>query len=113
LHEISLKNHADNCVNQVPTGHSIFDFVVLNAILSSVSKQDKNITAMRNNPRDWRIEQLESVAALAGLKVRKNGGSHVVFQRDSCPLEVCVPARKPIKAVYVVQLLALIDWSPE
>jgi hypothetical protein len=42
------------------------------------------------------------------LKARKNGGSHVVIQRDGCPLEVCVPARKPIKAVYVLQLLALI-----
>jgi len=78
-----------------------------------VGKQGKAITATRNNPRDWRIEQIESVAASAGLKVRKNGGSHVVIQRDGCPLEVCVPARKPIKAVYVVQLLALIDWRPE
>jgi len=78
-----------------------------------VGKQGKAITATRNNPRDWRIEQIESVAASAGLKVRKNGGSHVVIQRDGCPLEVCVPARKPIKAVYVVQLLALIDWRLE
>ena len=69
-----------------------------------MGKQDKNITAMRNNPRDWRIEQVESVAVHAGF---------VVIQRDGCPLEVCVPARKPIKAVYVVQLLALLDWSPE
>lgn len=78
-----------------------------------MGKQDKNIAAMRNNPRDWRIEQIESVAASVGLTVRKNGGSHVVIQRDGCTLEVCVPARKPIKAVYVVQLLALIDWRPE
>ncbi len=78
-----------------------------------MGKQEKNIAAMRNNPRDWRMEEIESVAAHAGLKVRKNGGSHVVIQRAACPLEVCVPARKPIKAVYVVQLLALIDWSPE
>ena len=71
------------------------------------------LAAMRNNPRDWRVEQIESIAARAGLKVRKNGGSHVVIQRDGCPLEVCVPARKPIKAVYIVQLLALLDWNPE
>jgi hypothetical protein len=37
----------------------------------------------------------------------------MLIQRDCCPIEVCVPARKPIKAVYVLQLLALIDWSPE
>ena len=78
-----------------------------------MSKHDKTIAAMRNNPLDWRMEQIESVAAHVGLKVRKNGGSHVVFQRDGCPLEACVPARKPIKPVYVVQFLALIDWSPE
>jgi len=38
---------------------------------AAMGKQDKDTTAMRNNPRDWRIEQLESVAAHAGLKVRK------------------------------------------
>lgn len=78
-----------------------------------MGEHDKTIAAMRNNPRDWRMEQIESLASHAGLKMRKNGGSHVVFQRDGCPLEVCVPARKPIKAIYVVQFLALIDWSPE
>ena len=78
-----------------------------------MGKQDKNVAAVRNNPRDWRIEQIEAVAAHAGLRVRKNGGSHVVIQRDGCPIEVCVPARKLIKAVYVLQLLALLDWSPE
>lgn len=67
---------------------------------------------MRNNPRDWRIEQIEAMARHAGLKVRKSGGSHVVFQRDGCPIEVTVPARKPIKAVYVMQFLEVIDWSP-
>ena len=76
-------------------------------------KLDKSIAAMRNNPRDWRMEQIESLASHAGMKMLKNGGSHVVFQRDGRPLEVCVPARKPIKAIYVLQFLALIDWSPE
>ena len=52
-------------------------------------------------------------ATRAGLKVRKNGGSLVVIKSDGCPLEVCVLARKPIQAVYVLQLLALIDWSPD
>lgn len=78
-----------------------------------MSKQAKAIAAMRVNPQDWRMEQIESVAAYAGLTVRKNGGSHVVFQKPGCHNEVTIPARKPIKAVYVVQLLALIDWSPQ
>ena len=75
-----------------------------------MSKYEKSLAAMRNNPRDWRIEQSEAVAIHAGLKVRKSGGSHVVFQRDGCPIAVTVPARKPIKAIYVLQFLEMIDW---
>ena len=78
-----------------------------------MGKHEKTIAAMRNNPRDRRIEQIEAVAGHIGVKVRKPGGSHVVFQREGCPLAVSVPARKPIKALYVVMFLALIDWGPE
>lgn len=76
-------------------------------------KHDKTLVSMRNNPRDWRIEQIKVLAIHAGLKIRNPDGSHVVFQKDGCPMEVSIPARRPIKAVYVVQFLALIDWSPE
>lgn len=76
-----------------------------------MSKQDKSLQALRVNPRDWRIEQLEALARHLGLKVRKPGGSHVVFQKDDCPLEVSVPAHRPIKPVYIAQFLALIDWK--
>ena len=74
---------------------------------------EKTLERMRRNPRDWRIEQLEAVAARHGLKVRRPGGSHVIFQKDGCPIEVSVPARKPIKPVYVMHLVALIDWRQE
>lgn len=78
-----------------------------------MSKHGKTLQAMRNNPRDWRMDQLESVAAHLGLKIRKPGGSHVIFQKDGCPLEVSVPARRPIKPVYVTQFVEMIDWSQE
>ncbi len=50
-----------------------------------MGKHDKTIAAMRNNLRDWRIEQIEAVAARIGVNVRKPGGSHVVFQRGGVP----------------------------
>lgn len=78
-----------------------------------MSKYDKTLQAMRNNPRDWRMDQLEAVAAHLNLKIRKPGGSHVIFQKDGCPLEVSVPARRPIKPVYVTQFVEMIDWSQE
>ena len=68
---------------------------------------------MRANPRDWRIEQLVAVAVKFGLKVRRPRGSHVIFQKDGCPIEVSVPAHKLIKPVYVTQFVALIDWRSQ
>jgi hypothetical protein len=37
-----------------------------------VSTHQKNLARVRNNPRDWRIEELEAVAAQVGLTVRKS-----------------------------------------
>ena len=75
-----------------------------------MSQLEKLLAQMRHNPRDWQIEQLEAIAAQKGMKIRRTGGSHVIFQKDGCPLEVSVPARKPIKPVYVTHFIALIDW---
>jgi len=63
---------------------------------------------MRNNPRDWRIEDLESVAQRCGLTWDQPGTSHVTFRAPSGG-KVTVPAHRPIKPVYVRQFLALID----
>jgi len=75
-----------------------------------MSTHAKALQALRNHPRDSRIEQLETLARHHGLKVCKPDGSHVVFQKDGCPLEVSVPAHRPIKPVYITQFIALIDW---
>ena len=64
-----------------------------------MSTAEKTLARMRANPRDWRLEDLEAVAARLGIQVRKPGGSHVVFRNDLSPLAVSVPARRPIKPV--------------
>lgn len=46
-------------------------------------KSQKLIERMRANPRDWRIEELETVAKSYGVNIRKSGGSHVVFDHPS------------------------------
>lgn len=75
----------------------------------AMSKADKTLDRMRNNPRDCRIESLEAVAARFGITVRKPAGSHVVFQHEESVISVTVPAHRPIKPVYVKQFLALVD----
>lgn len=74
-----------------------------------MTKADKILEKLRTNPRDWRIEDLETVAKRHGLTVRRPAGSHVIFQKPGVSLEVSVPAHKPIKAIYVRRLIELID----
>lgn len=64
---------------------------------------------MRNNPRDWHIDDFEIVARAYGITVRKSGGSHVIFQHPDSIIALSVPARKPIKPVYVHKFLELIN----
>jgi predicted RNA binding protein YcfA (HicA-like mRNA interferase family) len=74
-----------------------------------MSKMDKAIQKMRDNPGDWRIVALETIAKRLDIQVRKSGGSHVVFMHEDSEIVVTVPAKRPIKPVYIIQFLALID----
>ena len=69
---------------------------------------DRTLAAMRTNPRDWRIASLEAVAA-AGVNFRKSGGSHVVFEHPGVAEALSVPARRPIKPIYVQRFVRFID----
>ena len=73
---------------------------------------DKRITKMRANPRDWRIEDLQSIADCLEIGYRTSGGSHVVF-RHAHRGHVTIPARRPIKPIYIKQFLELVDGIRE
>jgi hypothetical protein len=74
-----------------------------------MSQADKQIEAMRVNPRDWRIETLISIAAKYGIEVRNHGGSHHLFSSPGIDLAVTVPAHRPIQPVYIKQFLILLE----
>lgn len=74
---------------------------------------DKTLERMRNNPRDWRIDDLLAVAARHGIDVRNNGGSHHVFSSPGIIESLCVPAHRPVKPVYVKRFIAMIDTIKE
>lgn len=63
---------------------------------------------MRNNPRDWLIEDIKVIAERYGIEYRQPGTSHVTFRTTSGE-KITIPARKPIKPIYIKQFLALID----
>lgn len=62
---------------------------------------------MRNNPRDWRIEDINALAKYFGFFMRQPGTSHITYSRG--PLRLTIPSHKPIKPIYVKKFIALID----
>jgi predicted RNA binding protein YcfA (HicA-like mRNA interferase family) len=72
-------------------------------------RSDKLLAAMRRNPRaDWRIEQLKAIADRYGISYRQPGGSHVTFRSPGGD-KLTIPARRPIKPVYIRQFLAMLE----
>jgi predicted RNA binding protein YcfA (HicA-like mRNA interferase family) len=78
-----------------------------------VSNAAKLLDKMRRNPRDWRIEDLRVVAASLGLIVQQGKGSHVKFSHSHISMQIVVPARRPIREVYVRRFVRLIDEIAE
>jgi len=75
----------------------------------SMSNANKILKKMRLNPKDWRIEDFETVAKQHGVTVRKGGGSHAIFDHPMRIELLSVPARRPIKPIYVKKFIALIQ----
>jgi len=78
-----------------------------------MSKFAKTLEKMRNNPRDWRIADLLTVASHYQMEVRNEGGSHHVFSHPAIVQALSIPAHRPIKPVYVRQFVELIDSMKE
>lgn len=80
-----------------------------------MSKFGKQLQKMRSNYRDWRIEEIKSLADRLGVDYRQPGTSHVTFRfKDGSKLTI--PAHKPIKPVYIKQFINIIDeggWADE
>ena len=78
-----------------------------------MGNKNKLLDKMRGNPRDWRIEHLETIAKHYHITVRKTGGSHVVFDHPGWVELLCVPARRPIKPIYIKKFILMIGLIGE
>jgi hypothetical protein len=70
----------------------------------------KLLIAMRNNPLDWQLAQLQTVARQHGIDWRHDGASHCVFVRSDGKT-LPVPARRPIKSIYIRKFLELVEGA--
>ena len=73
-----------------------------------MTRAAKMLAEMKANPLDWRIDSLKSVADALGLDYRQPGGSHVIFRHPNGAM-LSVPARRPIKPVYVRRFVRLVE----
>ena len=81
-----------------------------------MARAAKTLSAMRANPRDWRIDQLETVAAAFGVRCRKPGGSHVIFEHPAVAEAAVVPSPDPVRHAVPKAFVALVaerEPSPE
>jgi helix-turn-helix protein len=73
-----------------------------------MTKRDKRLANMRQNPQGWAIDDLKSMADHFGVEWIHDGGSHVVFRAPNLD-HLTVPAGRPVKAFYIKRFVALID----
>lgn len=71
---------------------------------------EKLLERMRANPRDWRIDDVRTLCAAFGLDWdRPAGGSHYGVSDPSQKRHVTVPFARPLKPVYIRQLVTYVD----
>jgi len=65
-----------------------------------MSKFEKELARLRQNPKNVRYEELEKILLKIGFSKRQSGTSPVVFRKDDIILTV--PVKKPfLKSIYV------------
>ncbi|MGN7613143.1 type II toxin-antitoxin system HicA family toxin [Magnetococcales bacterium HHB-1] len=74
-----------------------------------MAKADKIIQRMKNNPRDWRIEEIRHVALRHGFDIRQPRGSHITLSHPSLEMILTIPAHRPVKPIYIRKLLDMIN----
>jgi len=72
----------------------------------------RRLEEMRRNPRgDWRIEDVSALCREFGVlcEPARGGGSHYKVAHPRMAEKLTMPFKRPIKAVYIRQLVAFID----
>jgi len=75
-----------------------------------VGRGEKLLERMRANPRDWRIEDvLRLCAAFGAACTPPKKGSHYKVRHVSQDEILTIPAHRPIKPVYIADLVRFIE----
>jgi hypothetical protein len=75
-----------------------------------MSRREKLLERMRRNPRgDWSIRDVQVLCEALGIRCAapKRGG-HFKVSHANTEVILTIPARRPIRAVYIKQLVAFV-----
>lgn len=73
-----------------------------------MSKKSKLLAAMKTNPKNIDFEDIRKLLEDAGYVCHNGGSSHYVFRKVGMP-HITIPFAKPIKAIYVKQVLEILE----
>ncbi len=73
-----------------------------------MSKKEKLLNAIKNNPKNVRFEDLKKVLEDIGYKGINRGGSHYIFTKNN-NISLTIPYKKPVKIIYVKQVIKIIE----
>lgn len=81
------------------------------AAVPKALKTPKNLEKMKSNPQgDWNIQHITNISKALGLTLKKpNGGSHYGVSSPLLSGALTIPARKPIKPVYIKKFVNMCD----
>ena len=74
-----------------------------------MSKLDKLITKLKNNPKDVKIETIKKIADNYGLTYSLGKGDHLNIKHPKIDYILTIPAHRPIKPIYIKKLLSMIE----
>ncbi len=74
-----------------------------------MSKSEKLLKKLRQNPTNVRFEVLDKVLQWYGFECRqpRGGSSHYIYTRK--PYRISVPYRKPLRTRYVKDVLKMLE----
>ena len=75
-----------------------------------MSKTDKLLKDLENNPYNVRFETLKNLLENAGYRAINNGSSHWQFRKENKET-LTIPYKRPVKAVYIKQVLKALKDS--
>lgn len=68
------------------------------------------LEAMAENPNGWRIQHVEGLCAVLGIRCvpPRGGGSHYKISYPGKREILTIPSKRPIKPIYIKKLVAFV-----